>query len=67
LGKRPALLIIDVQFRTVGTEPRPFWEAIKEFPTPGARSAAPDRLRAASMCSKFSDGAHVRCGSLRRG
>lgn len=32
-GKRPALLIIDVQYRTVGTERRPFWEAIKEFPT----------------------------------
>lgn len=33
LGKRPALLIIDVQYRTVGTDPKPFWEAIKEFPT----------------------------------
>ena len=33
LGKRPALLIIDVQYRTVGTAPKPFWEAIKEFPT----------------------------------
>ena len=33
LGARPALLIIDVQYRTVGTEPRPFCEAIKEFPT----------------------------------
>jgi nicotinamidase-related amidase len=33
LGTRPGLLIIDVQFRTTGTEPRPFWEAIKEFPT----------------------------------
>jgi maleamate amidohydrolase len=33
LGIRPALLIIDVQYRTVGTEPRPFWDAIKEFPT----------------------------------
>ena len=33
LGTRPALLIIDVQYRTVGTAPRPFWEAIKEFPT----------------------------------
>jgi maleamate amidohydrolase len=32
-GKKPALLIIDVQYRTVGTVPRPFWEAIKEFPT----------------------------------
>ncbi len=33
LGKRPGLLIIDVQYRTVGTERMPFWDAIKEFPT----------------------------------
>lgn len=33
LGLRPALLIIDVQYRTAGTHPLPFWEAIKEFPT----------------------------------
>jgi maleamate amidohydrolase len=33
LGSRPALLIIDVQYRTVGTTPKPYWEAIKEFPT----------------------------------
>src|ERR1700730_2556050 len=33
IGRHPALLIIDVQYRTVGTEPRPFREAIKEFPT----------------------------------
>ena len=33
LGSRPALLVIDVQYRTVGTQPRPFWEAIEEFPT----------------------------------
>lgn len=33
IGRRPALLIIDVQYRTVGTEPLPFFEAIKEFPT----------------------------------
>ena len=33
IGRRPALLIIDVQYRTVGTSARPFWEAIKEFPT----------------------------------
>ncbi|MDI1345447.1 MAG: isochorismatase family protein [Pseudolabrys sp.] len=32
-GKKPALLIIDVQYRTVGTKRMPFWEAIKEFPT----------------------------------
>ena len=33
IGKRPALLIIDVQYRTTGTKPMPFWEAIKEYPT----------------------------------
>jgi maleamate amidohydrolase len=33
LGKKPALLIIDVQYRTVGSESKPFWESIKEFPT----------------------------------
>src|SRR5687768_16041566 len=33
LGRRPALLVIDVQYRTVGTRPMPFWDAIREFPT----------------------------------
>lgn len=33
LGGRPALLIIDVQYRTVGSNPKPFWQAIEEFPT----------------------------------
>lgn len=33
MGSRPALLIIDVQYRTVGTKPAPFWEAVREFPT----------------------------------
>ena len=33
MGKRPALLIIDVQYRTVGTRRQPFWEAIEEFRT----------------------------------
>lgn len=33
LGTRPALLIIDVQYRTVGTHRAPFEEAVKEFPT----------------------------------
>ena len=32
-GKRPALLIIDVQYRTVGTTPKPYWKAIEEYPT----------------------------------
>lgn len=33
LGKRPALLIIDIQYRTIGTRREPFWKAIEEFPT----------------------------------
>lgn len=33
LGKRPALLIIDVQYRTAGTRPMPFEEAVQEFQT----------------------------------
>ena len=33
IGQRPALLIIDIQYRTIGTAPKPFWESIKEFPT----------------------------------
>lgn len=33
LGRRPALLIIDVQYRTTGSRPMPFHEAIREYPT----------------------------------
>ncbi|MGW0003186.1 isochorismatase family protein [Nocardia grenadensis] len=33
LGERPALLIIDVQYRTVGTARVPFEQAVAEFPT----------------------------------
>jgi nicotinamidase-related amidase len=33
VGRRPALVIIDVQYRTVGTRPMPFFEAVREFPT----------------------------------
>lgn len=33
LGAKPALLVIDVQYRTVGTTSRPLREAMEEFPT----------------------------------
>lgn len=33
LGRKPALLVIDVQYRTTGTRPMPFWEAVREYPT----------------------------------
>ncbi|GAB6902220.1 isochorismatase family protein [Kineosporia succinea] len=33
LGSKPGLMIIDVQYRTVGTTPKPFDEALEEFTT----------------------------------
>src|SRR5690606_34633952 len=33
LGRRPALLIIDVQYRSVGETPMPILQAIEEYPT----------------------------------
>ena len=33
VGKRPALLVIDVQYRSVGDRPQPIREAIRQFPT----------------------------------
>jgi nicotinamidase-related amidase len=33
LGRKPALLVIDVQYRTVGDRPRPNREAITQYPT----------------------------------
>jgi maleamate amidohydrolase len=33
IGRRPALLVIDVQYRTVGKSPKPILEALKEYPT----------------------------------
>jgi len=33
IGRRPGLLIIDVQYRTVGSARKPYWEAIEEYPT----------------------------------
>lgn len=33
IGERPCLLIIDVQYRTTGSERVPFREAVKEYPT----------------------------------
>jgi nicotinamidase-related amidase len=32
-GTRPALLVIDVQYRTTGTTPKPYFEAVQEFRT----------------------------------
>ena len=32
-GTSPALLIIDVQYRTVGNTPKPFFESLADYPT----------------------------------
>jgi nicotinamidase-related amidase len=33
IGRRPALLVIDVQYRTMGDRPMPIQEAVKQLPT----------------------------------
>lgn len=33
MGERPALLVIDVQYRTVGNTPRPFFESLDDYRT----------------------------------
>jgi nicotinamidase-related amidase len=33
IGARPALLLIDIQYRTTGTKPLPYWQAIEEYKT----------------------------------
>jgi maleamate amidohydrolase len=38
-GIRPALLVIDVQYRTIGSTAQPFFEAIKEYSTSPRRPA----------------------------
>ncbi|MGV3653266.1 MAG: isochorismatase family protein [Noviherbaspirillum sp.] len=45
-GRKPALLVIDVQYRTVGSSPMPILEAIAEYPTScgSAGWAAVDRI-----------------------
>jgi maleamate amidohydrolase len=53
IGRRPALLIIDVQYRTIGTAPRPFWESIKEFPTSGGEIGWNAMRNIAVMLAEF--------------
>ncbi len=53
LGTRPALLIIDVQYRTTGTLPRPYFEAIKEFPTACGEVAWQAVARIAALLALF--------------
>jgi nicotinamidase-related amidase len=32
-GSSPALIIIDVQYRTIGNSPKPFFESLQDYPT----------------------------------
>ena len=60
LGHSPALLIIDVQYRTVGTTPKPFWEAIKEFPT-ACGEVGWNAVAKIARCSRCSAERNGRC------
>ena len=53
LGTNPALLIIDVQYRTTGTVSRPFWESIKEFPTSCGETGWNAMRRIAVLLAEF--------------
>ena len=60
LGKRPALMIIDVQYRTVGTKPRRSGSPSRNFRPPAARSAG-RRSRTSQSCSRRSARRTGRC------
>ena len=58
IGERPGLAIIDVQYRTVGTERRPFWDAIEEFKTSCGEDGwrAVDHIAPVLSCSAIAAG-----------
>jgi maleamate amidohydrolase len=53
IGRRPALIIIDVQYRTTGTAPKPYWEAIKEYPTSCGELAWAAMANIAALLAEF--------------
>jgi maleamate amidohydrolase len=55
LGNRPALLIIDVQYRTTGTRPLPFAEATQEFTTSCGQAGWDAVPRIAALLKEFRD------------
>ncbi len=38
-GERPGLLVIDVQYRTIGDSPKPFYDSLEDSRRPAARWA----------------------------
>lgn len=53
IGKKPALLVIDVQYRTTGTEAKPLEEAVEEFPTAVGAAAWDAVPRIAALLKVF--------------
>ncbi len=53
MGRRPALLVIDVQYRTTGSASMPILEAIKEYPTACGEYAWRAIPRIAELISVF--------------
>lgn len=53
VGKRPALLIIDVQYRTTGDTRKPFFESIKDYPTSCGEMAWDAMDRIAELLTLF--------------
>jgi len=55
IGKRPALLIIDMQYRTTGTQRVPMAQAMQEFPTSCGEAAWAAADRVAPLLALFRD------------
>lgn len=53
LGRKPALLIIDMQYRTTGTKPSPLEDAMKEFATSCGEAAWAAASRIKPILSMF--------------
>jgi nicotinamidase-related amidase len=53
VGQRPALLIIDVQYRTTGDTRKPFFESIQDYPTSCGETAWDAMERIAELLALF--------------
>lgn len=55
IGRRPALLVIDVQYRTVGDTPKPFDQALADYTTACGQAGWDAVARIAELLALFRD------------
>jgi maleamate amidohydrolase len=54
-GQRPGLLVIDVQYRTIGNSPKPFYESLQDYTTSCGEVGWAAMERIVSLLSAFRD------------